>query len=72
MTGYIDKCECIIHSLKKEGENGLGEATIIIRLGDSVYLAEYVGVQCHAMFNPFLGRYVVDDVDGIIKEPAPG
>lgn len=29
----------------------LGEATILKRLGDNDYLAEYNGVKCHAIFN---------------------
>ena len=45
----------------------LGEATILKRLGDNDYLAEYNGVKCHAMFNPFVGRYFVDDVYGVIR-----
>ena len=69
MADYIDKCECFIHSLKKDGQNNLAEATIIKRLGDNDYLADYNGVKCHAMFNPFVGRYFCDDVYGIIKEP---
>lgn len=37
----MQKCECYIHSLKQDGKNHLGEATIIRRLGDNDYLAEY-------------------------------
>lgn len=70
MSDYIAKCECCIHSLKQGETNVLGEATIIKRLGDNDYLAEYDGVKCHAMFNPFVGRYYVDDKYGIIKEPT--
>lgn len=63
----MEKYQCYIHSLK-EGENHvLVEATIIKRLGDNDYLAEYNGVKCHAMFNPFVGRYFVDDVYGVIR-----
>ena len=29
--------------------------------------AEYNGVKCHAIFNPFAGRYFVDDVYGVIR-----
>ena len=72
MSEYIEKCECYIHSLKQFTEQGeknvLAEATIIKRLGDNDYLAEYGGVKCHAMFNPFAGRYFVDDKYGIIRE----
>jgi hypothetical protein len=41
MTEYIDKCECYIHSLKQGEKNVLGEATILKRLGDNDYLADY-------------------------------
>lgn len=71
MPEYIDKCECFIHSLKQQdGTNVLAEATILERLGDNDYLAEYNGVRCHAMFNPFAGRYFVDDKYGVIRGPA--
>ena len=46
----------------------LGEAEIIKSIGDNLYLAEVNGVQCTAIFNPFAGRYFVDDVYGIVKE----
>ena len=63
------KCECYIHSLKQGEKNVLGEATILKRLGDNDYLAEVGGVKCHAIFNPFVGRYFVDDVYGIVRQP---
>jgi hypothetical protein len=69
MDNYITKGECYIHSLKQGETNVLAEATIIKRLGDNDYLADYNGVKCHAMFNPFVGRYFVDDKYGIIREP---
>ena len=52
----MEKCECYIHSLKQGEKHALGEATILKRLGDNDYLAEYNGVKCHAIFNPFAGR----------------
>ena len=61
---YIDKCKCHIHSL--DGE--LAEATILERIGDNKYLADYNGVKCTAIFNPFVCRYYVDDKYGVIKE----
>ena len=39
----MEKCECYIHSLKQGEKHVLGEATIIKRLGDNDYLAEYNG-----------------------------
>lgn len=63
----MEKCQCYIHSLKQGENHVLGEATILKRLGDNEYLAEYNGVKCHAIFNPFAGRYFVDDVYGVIR-----
>ena len=68
MADYIEKCECYIHSLKQNETNVLDEATIIKRLGDNDYLADYKGVKCHAIYNPFAGRYYVDDKYGVIRE----
>ncbi len=69
MQEHIEKCQCFIHSLKQQdGKNVLAEATIIKRLGDNDYLADYNGTKCHAMFNPFVGRYFVDDKYGVIRE----
>ena len=68
----MEKCECYIHSLKQGETHVLGEATIIKRLGDNDYLAEYNGVKCHAIFNPFAGRYFVDDVYGVIRNARQG
>jgi hypothetical protein len=68
MENYLDKCPCYIHSLKQGETSVLAEATIIKRLGDNDYLAEYCGVKCNAIFNPLVGSYFVDDKYGIIKE----
>jgi hypothetical protein len=64
MQEYIENCECHIHSLNGE----LREATILKRIGDNKYLADYNGVKCTAIFNPFVERYYVDDKYGVIKE----
>jgi hypothetical protein len=55
-----------IHSLNGE----LQEASILKRLGDNDYLAEYNGVQCHAIYNVFVSRFYVDDKYGVIKDKA--
>ncbi len=62
------KVEAYIHSLKDHTNDRhvLDEAEIIKKIGDNLYLAEYRGVQCTAIFNPFAGRYFVDDVYGIV------
>ena len=64
------KVQAYIHSLKdmKSDRNVLGEAEIIRKIGDNLYLAEYNGVRCTAIFNFFTGAYYVDDVYGIQKE----
>ena len=70
MSDYIERCECYIHSLKQGKVSGLDEATILEKVGDNLYLAEYNGVKCTAIFNPFVGRYYVDDVYGIQGKEA--
>ena len=62
------KVQAYIHSLKdKEHDcHVLGEAEIIRCIGDNLYLAEYNGVRCTAIFNPFAGAFFVDDVYGIV------
>lgn len=64
------KVEAYIHSLKdkEHDRHVLGEAEIIRRVGDNLYLAEVNGVRCTAIFNPFVGRYFVDDVYGLHLE----
>ena len=64
------KVQAFIHSLKDRthDRNILGEAEIIQCIGDNLYLAEYNGVRCTAIFNFFTGRYYVDDVYGRIQE----
>jgi len=61
------KVEAYIHSLKDQKNNRhiLGKAEIIRKIGDNLYLAEYNGIQCTAIFNPFVNRYFVDDLYGI-------
>lgn len=33
-----------------------------------LYIAEYEGKKCTAIFNPFVGQYYVDDIYGVLKE----
>lgn len=63
------KVEAYIHSLKnlEEGRNVLGEVEIIQKIGDNLYLAEYNGTRCTAIYNPFVSRYFVDDVYGRVQ-----
>ena len=57
-----------IHSLNGE----MAGATIIKKVGENQYIAEYGGVKCTAIFNPFVGRYYVDDKYGVIRDRASG
>ena len=70
MEDLTMKVEAYIHSLKdrKTDRNVLGEAEIIKAIGDNLYLAEYNGVRCTAIFNPFVSRYFVDDLYGRVQE----
>ena len=56
-----------IHSLN----GGLHEATILERLGDNDFIAEYSGVRCHSIYNPFVNRFYVDDKYGVIGDRMP-
>ncbi len=40
------------------------EITILEKVGDNDYIADYKGVRCHALFNWFVGEYFADDVYG--------
>ena len=55
-----------IHSLGGE----IHEATIVEKVGDNKYIADYNGVKCSAIFNPFVGEFYVDDIYGIIQDRA--
>jgi hypothetical protein len=56
-----------IHSL--DGE--LRDATILKRLDDNDYMAEFNGVKCHAIYNPFVDKFYVDDKYGVIQDKTP-
>ena len=62
------KVQAYIHSLKdrEHDRHVLGEAEIVKQIGDNLYLAEVNGIKCTAIFNPFVNRYFVDDVYGIV------
>ncbi len=53
-----------IHSLNGE----LKEASILKKVGDNNYIAEFNGIKCTAIFNPFVGKFYVDDKYGVIKD----
>ena len=56
-----------IHSLKE----AMDEITVLERRDDgrqTVYIVDYKGVKCTAIFNPFVCEFYADDKYGIIKE----
>lgn len=55
-----------IHSLGGK----MAEATIVEQVGNNQYIAEYNGVKCTAIYNPFVGAYYVDDKYGVLGERA--
>ena len=57
VTGKLDKTILV-----------LGEAEIVRKIGNNMYLAEVSGVRCTAIFNFFTGAYYIDDVYGIVSE----
>ena len=59
-----------IHSLKdkKSDTNVLREAKILEYTDNNNVIAEYNGVKCRAIFNPFVSRYFVDDVYGRVED----
>jgi hypothetical protein len=63
------KVMAYIHSLKDKVNDGhvLGEAIILEHIDNNNVIAEYDGVKCRAIFNPFVCRYFVDDVYGRIE-----
>ena len=56
-----------IHSLNGE----LREATIVEKVGDNRFIAEFGGVRCTAIYNPFVNHFYVDDKYGIIRDKTP-
>lgn len=61
------KASCVIHSLN--GKEAI--ATILDKVGENNYIAEYNGVKCTALYNPFVGRFYLDDKYGIIRDTQP-
>lgn len=64
------RIQAFIRSLQdiENNTHNLDEVTMLRQIGSNLYLVEYKGVKCAAIFNPFVNRYFVDDVDGIWKE----
>ena len=65
MTSF--KTQAHIHSLG----GAMDEITVLDRRQDgvqTVYIVDYKGVKCTAIYNPFSNAYYADDKYGIIKE----
>ena len=56
-----------IHSL----DGAMREATIVEMVGENSYIAEYNGVRCTAIYNPFAGAFYVDDKYGVLSDQKP-
>lgn len=59
------KTTAIVHSL-----NSSAQVVIKEKIGDNQYLADYEGMTCTAMFNPFTSSFYVDDIYGVLP-PFP-
>ena len=57
------KTQAHIHSLNGK----MDEITVLKKVGENDYIANYKGVKCHALFNWFNGTYYADDVYGRIE-----
>lgn len=67
------KTMAFVHSLQQAGDPGNGdfghqqaEVTIVSHISNNEVRAEYNGMLCTAIYNPFKSAYFVDDVYGII------
>lgn len=56
------KIRAMVHSL-----NDLAEVEIVEHKDNNNVIAMYGEKKCHAVFNPFVGRYYVDDIYGVIE-----
>lgn len=59
------KVQAMIHSLED-----LDEAVILSYVDNNNVIAEYKGVKCTAIYNPYVCLFYVDDIYGIIKEDS--
>ncbi len=62
------KTQAHIHSLKGE----MDEITVLEKVGENDYIADYKGVKCHALFNWFVCQFYADDVYGKINTEEKG
>ena len=62
------KTQAHINSLKGE----MDEITVLEKVGENDYIADYKGVKCHALFNWFVCQFYADDVYGKINTEEKG
>lgn len=57
------QAKAMVHSLKAQDD-----VTILHENGSNDVVAEYKGIRCTAIFNPFVGMFYVDDIYGILPD----
>lgn len=57
------QAKAMVHSLKAQDD-----VTILHENGSNDVVAEYKGIRCTAIFNPFAGMFYVDDIYGILPD----
>lgn len=57
------QAKAMVHSLKAQDD-----VTILHEKGSNDVVAEYKGVRCTAIFNPFAGMFYVDDIYGVFPD----
>jgi len=62
--------DAYVHSLSHNGKHHLARVRILSQTAENKYIASYCGAFCSAIFNPFVGRYFVDDVYGLRAHDA--
>ena len=68
MENYKTKAYVQSLNLGKMQPEVMAEVTILRKVGNNDYIADYKGVKCHAIFNWFVCEYFADDVYGRIEE----
>ena len=48
------------------------EVTILHHKNNNDVVAEYNGIRCTAVYNPFTGLFYVDDIFGVLKNQNQG
>jgi hypothetical protein len=57
------KAKAIVHTLHAQDE-----VTILHERNSNDVVAEYKGIRCTAIFNPFVGLFYVDDLYGVLPD----